>query len=483
MSSADRDAAFLHPPASGPYLLPSEPVLTIEGHADGGGFAGLQNAVATGTDATISLLEEAGVRGRGGAGFSTGKKWASVAELSTSSDDGIVVVNAAEGEPGTFKDRRLIVTNPFLVIEGALIAAATVGMNRVVIATKAKFTDQIAALEAAIAQVEAEGLTTDIAIEIVQGPEHYLFGEETAMLEVIEGEDPLPRHLPPYQYGLFTTSPQLGWSAGDDAERGSPVERSNPSLVNNAETLAHVALICRYGSEWYRSMGTVQTPGPTILTLTGDTAHAVVVEIESGVPLRGTIDEFGGGTRSGRPIKAVLSGVSNPVLTDPDLSTPISYEDLREAGGGLGSAGFIVFDDTHNMVDVAYAVVRFLHVESCGQCNPCKTGTGDIAAALEHLVYGTGDPTEIEAVIARRLQTVTDASRCYLPTQARDLITSLLQQFPADLNERLAGHPGNPNIVLGPLESIVGGVATYSPTNGFKRPDWTSSETPVRFSR
>jgi len=466
----------------GPVLLSETPVLGIDDYRSQLGFDGLRNARDAGPQSTIELIKQAGLRGRGGAGYPTGLKWQSLAENISSSDHGFVVVNAAEGEPGTFKDRALISANPFLVLEGAIIAAVTLGTGRVVIATKASFTHQVEVLRGAIAQLEATHLAVDVGIEIVLGPDHYLFGEETAMLEVIEGEDPLPRHLPPYLYGLFTTSPQLGWSAGADVSPDSRTGRSNPALVNNAETFAHVSLICRYGADWYQTMGTAESPGPTIATLTGDLASEVVAEIELGMPLRSALNNLGGGPLPGRSVKAVLSGVSNPVLTPEHLDTPISYEHLQAVGAGLGSAGFMVFDDTRNMVDVAYAVVRFLHVESCGQCNPCKTGTGDLAVALEQLVYGTADATQSQATIARRLQTVTDASRCYLPTQARNLIASLLQRFPEDLAERLAGVPGDANIALGPLSNVSGGRAQLAPTVGLKRPDWTMSESAVRFS-
>ena len=177
-------------------------------------------------------------------------------------------------------------------------------------------------------------------------------------------------------------------------------------------------------------MGTSDSPGPTIVTITGDVQQAVVAEIDLGQSLGSIIAGLADGPRPGRLIKAVLSGVSNPVLTADQLGTPITHESLAAAGGGLGSAGFIVYDDTRNMVDVAYQVSKFLHVESCGQCNPCKTGTHDITAALEHLVTATGSPRDAMATIERRLLTVTDASRCYLPTQEQRVIASLPPVIP-----------------------------------------------------
>ncbi len=470
------------------HALPRQPISSLLEHLEAGGLDGLRRARALGPDATIDLIGEAGIRGRGGAGFPAGRKWRGIAGALSNRGGRFVVVNAAEGEPGTFKDRALLRANPYLVIEGALVAAATLSAPRIVIATKASYRTELQAITSAAAELIAGGHTDGVEITVVEGPDHYLYGEETAMLEVIEGEDPLPRHLPPYQYGLFTTSPQLGWSAGSGPSAGgaeanpTPDQADNPVLVNNVETYAHVALVCRNGADWYRSMGTDQSPGPTIVTVSGDVQRAAVAEIELGQPLGEVIDELSGGPGSGRTIKAVLSGVSNPALTADKLDAPISHEHLIEAGGGLGSAGFIVYDDTRNMVDVAYQVARFLHVESCGQCNPCKTGTGDITTALEGLVAGTGEPSAHLTVIERRLTTVTDASRCYLPTQAKQLVASLLRLHPDDLAERLAGRPGDLDVVLPKLVDLADGVAIVDPRQHHKQADWTYRETPVRFS-
>ncbi len=461
--------------------LPADAIGSLAEYRISGGLDGLDRARALGPDGTIGLIEAAGIRGRGGAGFPTGRKWRSLRDTITAEDRGFVVVNAAEGEPGTFKDRALLRANPYLVLEGAVIAAACLGTDRIVVATKAGYRHERESIRRAAAELDEAGTVSGIEIVIVEGPDHYLFGEETAMLEVIEGEDPLPRHLPPYQYGLFTTSPQLGWSAGADGSPGGPaVTGDNPVLVNNVETFAHAALVCRHGADWYRSMGTTDSPGPTIVTITGDVERAVVAEIALGQPLGTVITELTGGPRPGRAIKAVLSGVSNPVLTADAVDTPISHEHLAAAGGGLGSAGFIVYDDSRNMIDVAYQVARFLHVESCGQCNPCKTGTGGIGAALEGLVTCTGDADRHVATIERLLSTVTDASRCYLPTQARLLVASILQLFPGDLGDRLDGRRGELDVPLPKLVDLVDGVAVIDDDQARKRPDWTYGETPVR---
>ena len=464
------------------HALPDDPIDSLERYLDAGGLEGLGRARHLTSPEVIDIIGAAGIRGRGGAGFPAGRKWRSLAEAIGDTDRAFVVINAAEGEPGTFKDRALLRRNPYLVLEGALIAAHCLDATRIVVATKARYHQELDRVRTAISELTAVGVLGNIEIEVVEGPDHYLFGEESALLEVIEGEDPLPRQLPPYLYGLFTAQPNLGWSAGSDQSPGGPIEASdNPALVNNVETYAHAALVCRHGAEWYRSMGTSESPGPTVVTITGDVQRPVVAEIPLGQPLRTVIHELAGGPGPGRLIKGVLSGVSNPVITPDLLDLPITHEHFGGAGTGVGSAGFIVYDDTRNMVDVAYQVSRFLHVESCGQCNPCKTGTQGITQALESLVLGTATSADID-LIERRILTVTDGSRCYLPTQEQRVVMSLLQQYPADLDVRLAGFSGDLDAPLPKLIDVADGVATTDPTAGFKRPDWTYGETPVRLT-
>jgi NADH-quinone oxidoreductase subunit F len=465
-------------------LLPPRPLTSLESYVRASGMEALERARAAAPDDVIAVVSDAGVRGRGGAGFPTARKWAGVRAATGSDDECFVVVNAAEGEPGTFKDRALIRANPFLVLEGALIAAHCVGAPRIVVATKAAYHEQVAALRAAIEELARAGWLEGVGLELVEGPDHYLFGEETALLEVIEGDDPLPRQIPPYLYGLYTTGPQLGWSAGiDDSPGGPATPSSNPVVVNNAETFAHAALVVRNGAAWYRAAGTTESPGPTIVTITGDVRRPAVAEVPLGIPLGELIDELAGGARPGHSIKAVLSGVANPVLTAATLDAPVTYEGLAAAGGGLGSAGFIVYDDTRNMVDVAYQVARFLHIESCGQCNSCKLGTHDITVVLEHLVLGApwrGDPM---ASLRRHLAGVTDAARCFLPTQAQVLVASLLDRFPEDLAERLAGGRGDAEAPLPRIVDLRDGVLELAGGPPFKQPDWTLADVPVRLTR
>jgi NADH:ubiquinone oxidoreductase subunit F (NADH-binding) len=463
------------------HALPERPIVSVTDGIERGLGTGLAAALDAEPEDVIDLVDAAGVRGRGGAGFPTGRKWRGLLTSRADHDRVDVVVNAAEGEPGTFKDRALLRANPYLVLEGALIAAHCLTAQRVVIVTKAVYERELAAIERAVREIAETGWLAGVEVVIVRGPDHYLLGEESALLEVVEGEDPLPRHLPPYLYGLFSTAPQLGWSAGDDGSGTvPPAPGSNPSLVNNVETYAHVALVLRHGSEWYRSMGTEQSPGPSIVTVTGDVRRPRVAEVALGHPVGEVIEELSGGVREGRVVKGVLSGVSNPVLTADGLATPMTYEHLVAAGGGLGSCGFVVYDDSRNMVDVAHQVSRFLHVESCGQCNPCKTGTAAITVALEQLVHDGAISQRAERGLERSLQTVTDGSRCYLATQEQRLVTSLLQRFPADLERRLAGEPGDPDVVLPKIVDLVDGVLTVDDRHRLKQPDWTYAPTPVR---
>ena len=205
--------------------------------------------------------------------------------------------NAAEGEPGTFKDRALLRHDPYRVLEGLAIASFAVGAEAAYIATKARYEREAERLATAIAEIEAAGLFADLKINLVLGPDEYLFGEEKALLEVIEGHDPLPRLLPPYEHGLFATDIQTGWQSVDEPATRGAQGQPNPTLVNNVETLAHVPRILREGADWFRSMGTAESPGTTVATVVGDVAAPFVGEIELGTPLWDLIAEAGGPAR------------------------------------------------------------------------------------------------------------------------------------------------------------------------------------------
>jgi NADH:ubiquinone oxidoreductase subunit F (NADH-binding) len=457
------------------YLLPDEPLPTLDHYlaTDYGGL-GLAKAVELGPEATIREVAAAGLRGRGGGGFPTGRKWAGVRDQPGTHR--YVVANGAEGEPGTFKDRAILRANPYQVVEGVIIAAFAVGAIESFIAVKATFTREIEALTRAVAEMQEAGICRDCTVTIVEGPDEYLYGEEKAMLEVIEGNAPLPRILPPHELGLFVNMPQMGWAARDAEPGHVGPHDSNPTLVNNVETLANVPHILARGSEWYRSMGTEESPGHAVFTVVGDVETPGVAELPFGTPVRDVIEEVAGGATGGGA-KAVFSGVANPVVTADHLDTPASYEGMSSIGTGVGACGFIVYDESACMVEVARQFSRFLSIESCGQCPPCKLGSTAITDLLVRVEAGAANDHDIEEIGAW-LQKVTDANRCYLAVEEQVVIGSILRAFPEEFAEHLeAGRCPRPRqLELPKLVELHDGVAVYDERHRRKRPDWTYAD-------
>lgn len=443
------------------FLLGPSPVETVDGYlsSDIGG-RGLATAHEIGRSATIDRVRASGLRGRGGGGFLTGAKWAGIAGQESSRR--YVVCNGAEGEPGTFKDRALIRSNPYQVIEGLFIAAFAVDAVDVYVCVKASYTVELERLTRAVEELQRQGLGTDLTVNIVAGPDDYLFGEEKAMLEVIEGKPAMPRAFPPYEQGLFAWSPELGWES-TPAATGARRDDPHPTLVNNVETLANVPHILARGEQWFRSMGTAESPGTIVCTVVGDVIAPDVGEIEMGTPLGAAIDAIGSGVHPGRSVKAVFSGVSNAVIAADHLATPLTYEAMAGIGSGLGSAGLIVYDDTACMVEVARQFSDFLAVESCGQCSPCKLGSTEITALLDRIEAGEGEDHDLE-VIRGWLIRVTDASRCYLATEEQVVISSILRTFPEEFAEHLERHgcPRQRSLPLPKLVDLSDGTATYA---------------------
>ncbi len=418
------------------FVLPTEPVVDVQEYLAAGGGRGLQEAIRLGADATLEMIERAGLRGRGGAGFATARKWRSVRDGGPGRR--FVVVNAAEGEPATFKDRLLIRRDPYRVIEGAAIAALAVGAGTIYLATKRSYSREVRTLRDAAVAFTATGLLQQLSINIVEGPDDYLLGEEKALLEVIEGRDPLPRVLPPYELGLFASESPIGWESGSRPVSGIASE-SNPTVVNNAETLAAAAHIMANGADWFRSMGTAGSPGTLIASVIGDVRRPGVHEVEMGTPFAELV-ALCGGALPGRSLKAAFSGVSNPVLTADAFDTPLTYEDFAAAGSGLGAAGFVVYDDTVNMASVALAMSAFLANESCGQCPPCKQGSLAITDHLAAICDGRADDRVLGALQAL-LASVTNANRCFLGAEEQIVVSSVFRAFPDDV-AALLEHPG-----------------------------------------
>ncbi len=450
-------------------LLAGEAVASLKDYVARGGGGGLAAAKASGPAYVISELRLSRLRGRGGAGFPTGQKWAGI--RSAGPGRRFAVCNAAEGEPGTFKDRAILRHDPYQVLEGLAIAVATVDAEGAYIATKASYEREAAHLETAIEETSAAGWFGDVPVSLVLGPDEYLFGEEKALLEVIEGKDPLPRLLPPFQHGLFATDIQSGWESTDDAgARG----QANPTLVNNVETLATVANILRRGAEWFRGIGTDSSPGTTVATVVGDVVRPLVVEVAMGTTVAELI-ALAGGLRPGRSLLAVASGVANGVLTSSMVDVRVDYDEFAAAGSGLGSAGFVVYDDSACPVEIARMMSRFLYVESCGQCRSCKFGCGEITRAFDTINGGTGAERDIE-VIGARLRSVTDSVRCYLANEEQIVVSSLLQRFPEEFALHLEGRcsveVARP-LAVPKIVDLVDGAVVWDERHQHKRPDWT----------
>lgn len=465
------------PQPGDPYL--SMPVESWERYlATGHGLVGLERAVERGRSWAIDEITRAGLRGRGGGGFPTGRKWAGIAAQTEGTR--YVVCNAAEGEPGTFKDRALLRANPYQLVEGVITAAFAVDAAEAFICIKDHFGEEVERLERAILDFDEAGVCQDCRLTVIRGPDEYLFGEEKAMLEVIEGNPPLPRVLPPYEHGLFATVPQAGWGAGGGAISSSEEQRSNPTLVNNVETLSNVPHILTRGAEWFRTMGTQETPGHFLCTVVGDVTAPGVAEIEAGTPLRQIIDQVGGGVAEGRAVKAVFSGVANPALGGEELDTPLSYEAFNAAGSAMGSCGFIVFDDTACMVEVARMFSRFLYVESCGQCPPCKLGSGAITELLGRVEAGVAGDGDIDTIGAW-LGKVTDGNRCFLPVEERQVVASVLRKFPEEFAQHLEQRtcPRSRPLQLPKIVDLRDGVAVLDDRQYLKQPDWTYLDSPA----
>jgi NADH-quinone oxidoreductase subunit F len=407
----------------------------------------------------VRELDDSGLRGRGGAGFPTGRKWRSYLEHPCPTR--YVVCNAAEGEPGTFKDRYLLRFNPYAVLEGMVIAYRALSAKKIYIAIKGSFKKEIKALHQAIGEMKKTPTLKRIPLEIIEGPEEYLFGEEKALLNVIEKEGPFPRPVekPPFEVGLFATP-------------GHP----NPALVNNVQTFAHVATILRFGASSFRRLGTKNTPGTILFTLSGAIRRPGVYEVEAGIPIRELLMEHGKGPLKGRRFKAVLPGVSTALIPAKKFSTRADFDSLQKIGSGLASAGFIVLDSSSSIPRVAQAVARFLFVESCTQCSACKEGLRRASQMLDHLLANENSFKDPLLKIRQGAESAPQGNRCYLPVQGANLIPSFLDLYPKEFARQLKG-AGKPGAVW-PIPKMIDfdekkRIFILDPLQSKKQPDWT----------
>jgi len=427
------------------FLLPDSPYRSYREYLEARG-----NLPALPGINRVGLIQEiidSGLRGRGGGGFSTGKKWQTLYQHPCRTHD--VVCNAAEGEPGTFKDRFLSRVNPYAILEGMALAVHVVRARAAYIAVKASFRDEIARLESAADELRAAGYFKQAPLRIVTGPEEYLFGEEKALLNVIENEGPFPRaaEYPPYEVGLFATP-----------------DSPNPALVNNAQTFAHVAMIARSGSSSFRELGSPDTPGTLIFTLCGNIQRPGIYEVPAGLTLERLIDEHGKGLAPGRKPKVILSGVSGSFYSAKKMSAKAEF------ASGIGAAGLIVVDDATPMLPVLRAITRFLYVESCSQCSACKSGLGIACNGL------MGKLNSDELIRVREAaESAPQGNRCFLPVQGAKIIPGLVKMFSRELKK-----PSD-NLPEWPLPKIVSYDASrhrfeYDRRQASKQPDWSYQE-------
>ncbi len=409
-------------------LTHEEPLKTLDDYLARGGFQALKKAFGMTPMGIIEEIKRANLRGRGGAGFPTGIKWDGVYKKQADTlgfpAKKCLVCNSSEGEPGTYKDRYLIKKNPYTLIEGMAIASYAIGTARNVICIKGIFKNEVAILERAIEECAAAGYLgenvmgtgRDIPLEICLGPDSYLLGEDRAMLEVIEGKPAWPRAkgMIPVDYGLF----------------------GQPTVVNNVETLSTVPYIIQRGADWFKSIGTADTPGTMIFTLTGDVNRPGMYELPMGTPLRTLVEVYGGGTRLDRHAKAVFSGPTNAVIPESKLDTPLDFGSMRKIPSGLGSGGFIVYDNTACIIKAGLNFSRFLAIESCGQCTSCKAGTGRITRRLELLEEGLASEEDALAIMDD-CQHIKGSGRCFLCTEEGIEINSIFYHFPDDVQEHI----------------------------------------------
>jgi NADH-quinone oxidoreductase subunit F len=461
-------------------VLPAEPLVTLDDWRAAGGGRALDAARRVEPEALIAEVEASGLRGRGGAGFPTGTKWRTIAANRSPDLPTAVVVNAAEGEPGTYKDRAILRADPWSVIEGAVVAALAVGAEDVVVAIKEREPAERARVADAVADMRAAGLLGDLDVSIVAGPSEYLFGEETALLEVVDGRAPLPRIAPPYRRGVVEVVEH-----DDDVDSGSglpahvemagpgPETVAPPALVDNVETLANVGRIVAEGAGWFRSLGTEASPGTIVCTVTGAVRRPGVGEVPLGTTVRAAIDAIAGGPARGRTPTAVLNGVSAAPLPAALLDTPLTYEDMAAVGSGLGTASLIVIGPGTDMTAVAAGVARFLAVESCGQCTPCKADGLAVADALDRLCTGDGTQRDLDAV-TKALTTIADGARCNLASQQQAVVGAILAGWDDDVVRRATGGAESVTPVLvSEITALEDGEVTVDESRRTKQPDWS----------
>ncbi len=371
------------------YLLRNREVADIDRmdvYLAHGGYQALKTALTDyKPEELVDLVKKSGLRGRGGAGFPTGMKWGF---LPNDGRKRYLVVNSDEAEPGTYKDREIIEKNPHQLVEGIIISSYATKAREAYIYCRGEFLFGAEQLQRAVSEAYAEGFLGEnilgsgfsVDLKVYRGAGAYICGEESALLESLEGRRGNPRLKPPF--------PAIAGLYG------------GPTVVNNVETITNVPAIVTYGAEWYTSMGTAKSPGVKIFSVSGRVSRPDNYEIPLATPLRSLIDDYAGGVLPGHKIKAVIPGGSSVPLLLPDkLDTPLDYESVLQAGSMLGSGGCIVLDDSVCMVGATARLVKFYREESCGKCTPCREGTYWMTDVLDRIERGQGTEEDLDTLM------------------------------------------------------------------------------------
>ncbi len=387
-----------------------------------GGYQSLRKALDMPREDVLQQIVDSSIRGRGGAGFRMGQK---AGFLPHGSMDKYLVCNADESEPGTFKDRELMQKSPHMLIEGILITSWAAEISRAFIYIRGEYDHQADILEAAIAEARDAGyigekiLGSDHTVSLVlhRGAGAYICGEETGLLDSLEGKRGNPRLKPPFPAieGLY----------------------HGPTLINNVETLATVPAIIRMGGKEYASIGTESSTGTKLVSVSGDVQRPGNYEIELGIPSRELIYDLAGGPFEGREIKFWFpGGSSSPVLTKDDLDVPYDFDSMAKAGSMLGSGAVIVVDDSHTVLEVALKVAKFYAHESCGKCVPCREGTNWTVKMLERIQSGEATPMDLDIMASVQEQIIGNCL-CVLGDAMAMPIGSMVEKFRAELEAEI----------------------------------------------
>src|SRR5436190_508399 len=401
-------------------------VRSIDGYIEnGGGYEALRKSLAAGdggADAVLAEIDASGLRGRGGAGFAMGKKGSFIPK---GDQTNFLTCNADESEPGTFKDRQLIQYAPHRLVEGCILASYAIGASFAFIYIRGEYVLQAEILEQAVREAYERGFLGDnilgsgFSLELVvhRGAGAYICGEESALLDSLEGKRGNPRLKPPFPAikGLY----------------------QGPTLINNVETLCNVPLIVARGADWWRSRGTEKSPGTKVVSISGKVQRPGNYEIELGIPVRDIIEGLAGGAAPGRRLKFWHpGGSSSPVLLPEHLDLPFDYESMAQAGSMLGTASMIIADDTVAVLPYAKRLAHFYRHESCGKCVPCREGTNWTEKMFERMEQGLATPMDLE-IMAEVQENIEGNCLCVLGDSMAMPVRSLLKHFRAEFAEAM----------------------------------------------